>query len=386
MSGLFDKRRRSSREPSLRGAQDDYDPTPMLDDGVTTAPAGGTGGYPASEASYDDDLLPTGGRGARVDIDTGPAFDPYSQPRPDRLDAGRPGPIVLQDSVTGQSLTLVITIMCFLACLTAGTVYMIQQTSDAWLRDIASEVTVQIEAREGVDAQKMVTDVTAFLKRQPGLARVVPMSEAESAKLLEPWLGSLSELGGLPIPRLIAVEVDRAAPASMDALRVELERRFSGASLDDHRQWQKQIQTITRSFALGGLAILCLVAAATMAIIVSATKSSMASNKEIVEVLHFVGATDRFIAREFEKHFLTLGIRAGLVGAACALAVFMSMPVVVWLLGGGSLTAIELQRLVGKGSLDLPGYVLMGIVVVIIAALCMLTSRYGVFRILNSRA
>ena len=38
----------------------------------------------------------------------------------------------------------------------------------------------------------------------------------------------------------------------------------------------------------------------------------MAANRDIVEVLNFVGATDRFIAHEFEKHFLTLGIRAGL--------------------------------------------------------------------------
>ena len=86
-------------------------------------------------------------------------------------------------------------------------------------------------------------------------------------------------------------------------------------TLDDHRRWQQQIRTITRSFALGGLAILLLVGAATTAIIVSATKSAMASNREIVEVLHFVGATDRFIAREFERHFLRLGVRAGIVGA-----------------------------------------------------------------------
>ena len=45
----------------------------------------------------------------------------------------------------------------------------------------------------------------------------------------------------------------------------------------------------------------------------------------------------------------------------------------------------RLRRLVGTGNLDLPGYFLLGIVVVVIAGLCMLTSRYGVFRILNSR-
>ena len=128
-----------------------------------------------------------------------------------------------------------------------------------------------------------------------------------------------------------------------------------------------------------------LVGAATTAIIISATKSSMASNKDIVEVLHFVGATDRFIAREFEKHFLRLGIRAGMVGALLAMMIFLLMPLVMRFLGGGAVTQAELARLVGTGSLDLPGYFLLGIVVVVTAALCMLTSRYGVYRILNSQ-
>ena len=106
----------------------------------------------------------------------------------------------------------------------------------------------------------------------------------------------------------------------------QLGQQFKGVTLDDHRRWQQQIRTITRSFALGGLAILLLVGAATTAIIVSATKSAMASNREIVEVLHFVGATDRFIAREFERHFLRLGVRAGIVGAIWAMFVFLIMP------------------------------------------------------------
>ena len=129
----------------------------------------------------------------------------------------------------------------------------------------------------------------------------------------------------------------------------------------------------------------CSSGAATTAIIVSATRSAMASNREIVEVLHFVGATDRFIAREFEKHFLALGIRAGVVGAACAMAVFFLMPSVMQLLGGGSVTLAELKRIVGTGVLDGPGYLLLALVVVVIAALCMLTSRFGVFRILHSQ-
>ncbi|KAB2915791.1 MAG: ABC transporter permease [Hyphomicrobiaceae bacterium] len=307
-------------------------------------------------------------------------------PRSRRTEKGQTNaPIVPAGSVTGRSLTLVITIMCFLACLTAGAVYIMNQSASAWMRDIASEVTVQIEAKERTDMDKVVADVTRFLSQQHGIATVRALSVADSAQLLEPWLGQTEALKALPVPRLIAIEIDRNTPPNLEALRAALDERFKGVTLDDHRRWQQQIRTITRSFALGGLAILLLVGAATTAVIVSATKSAMASNRDIVEVLHFVGATDRFIAREFERHFLRLGIRAGIVGAVWAMFVFLVMPTVMELLGGGSVTIAEIRRLIGTAALDPPGYFLLGIVVLVIAALCMLTSRIGVYRILNSQ-
>lgn len=324
---------------------------------------------PGAEPAFQDDTL-----------------DPAAKKRAPRRDSVlRHAPIVPAGSVTGRSLTLVITIMCFLASLTAGAVYMMNQSASAWMRDIASEVTVQVEATEGTDVDAVVRDVTLFLSGRPGVRTVKPFGIEESAKLLEPWLGHSDALKNLPIPRLIALEIDRAEPPDVPALKAQLEKQFKNVSLDDHRHWQQQIRTVTRSFALGGLAILLLVGAATTAIIVSATKSAMASNREIVEVLHFIGATDRFIAREFEKHFLRLGVRAGIVGALWAMLVFLALPTLMEVLGGGTVTITEIRRLVGAGSLDLAGFVLLAIVVVVIAALCMLTSRIGVYRILNSQ-
>jgi len=292
--------------------------------------------------------------------------------------------IVPAGSVTGRSLTLVISIMCFLACLTAGAVFMINKSADGWLKDMASEVTVQVEPRGDIETSKAVSDAVAFLTKEPGVTNVKALTLSESAALLEPWLGQADVLSSLPVPRLIALEIDRSSPPDLDALRQRLGTKFQGVTLDDHRHWQRQIRTVTRSFALGGLMILVLVAAATIAIIESATRSSMASHRDIVEVLHFVGATDRFIAREFETHFLKLGIKAGLVGALAACLVFLAAPFLVELIGGQTVTAVELKQLVGSGSLELAGYGLMAFVVIIIAGLCMFTSRLGVYRILNS--
>lgn len=318
------------------------------------------------------------------------AFDPELRPdgvpaRKGRRRSASRAAVVPAGSVTSRSLTLVVAIMCFLACLTAGFVYMVNQSASAWLRDVASEVTVQIEPKEGEDIEKAVRSAAAFLAKQSGIRTVKPLNQDESAALVEPWLGKSDALKSLPIPRLIAIEINRAAPPDLERLRGRLATELPGAILDDHRHWQQQIRTVTRSLALGGLGILMLVGAATTAIIISATRSSMASNREIVEVLHLVGATDRYIAREFERHFLRLGVRAGLVGAGCAMLVFLLMPTGMELLGGNVVTMAEMRRLFGAGVLDLAGYGVLVAVVIVIAALCMLTSRFGVYSILETQ-
>ena len=393
MSGSYDRFSGRPLPPSQATVYDPY-ATPVT--GAPTGPATGSHaqnavpptqnfgppqhGYPATQTAYPDTarLAPP--------LDDAPA-EMYAAPRDS--DRGRKmkqtAPVVPPASVTGRSLTLVVAIMCFLACLTAGAVWMIKQSADAWLKDIASEVTVQVEPKDKVDIEKSVGEVVTFLEKQPGIIDAKPLDLAQSSELLEPWLGSSDALKSLPVPRLIAIEIDRVTPPDLANIGTALGRDFTGVTLDDHRRWQQQIRAVTGSFALGGLAILGLVAAATMAIIVSATKSAMASNREIVEVLHFVGATDKFISREFEKHFLRLGIKAGIVGAGLAMLVFLGMPAIMELLGGGAVSAVEMQRLIGTGSLDPAGYVLLGIVVVIIAALCMITSRIGVYRILHGK-
>ncbi len=73
---------------------------------------------------------------------------------------------------------------------------------------------------------------------------------------------------------------------------------------------------------VAGLAILCLVFVATVLSVIFATRGAMASNGVVVSVLHICGAEDGFIAREFQRHFLLLGLRGGLAGAVLAAVTF----------------------------------------------------------------
>jgi len=294
--------------------------------------------------------------------------------------------IVPSASIAGHALTVVIAIMSFLACLTLGAVYMVNQSANAWVNDLSSEITVELDPVNAADIEKKMTLVALFLAKQKGVTRVRPLTAEDSAKLLEPWLGQSSALEALPIPRLIAVEIDRSNPPDIQVIKTALTQNFEGVTLDDHRRWQAEIRTLTRSAALAGLAMLALVAVATIAVIISATRSAMASNREIIEVLHFVGANERFISREFERHFLGLGVRAGLMGAVAAAIAFLLLPYMMQLLGGSPVTAAEAQRLIGSGELDLKGYLLCVLVVIVVAGICMITSRLGVIRVLRTYA
>ncbi|MEQ1673239.1 MAG: ABC transporter permease, partial [Hyphomicrobium sp.] len=283
MSGSYDRFSGRPPQPNPAGAYDPYgDPVT----GPATARPTGPGAYPAAPYAgapnpgytTTQPAAPAGMTAQQAER-AAPTLDDatrdiYAAPRDG--DRGRKmkttAPVVPPGSVTGRSLTLVVAIMCFLACLTAGAVWMIKQSADAWLKDIASEVTVQVSPQEKTDIEKSVSEVVTFLEKQPGIRSAKPLSLSSSAELLEPWLGSSDALKSLPVPRLIAIEIDRIEPPDLGDVGTALSRDFKGVSLDDHRRWQQQIRAVTGSFALGGLAILALVAAATMAIIVSATK------------------------------------------------------------------------------------------------------------------
>jgi len=122
---------------------------------------------------------------------------------------------------------------------------MVHQSASAWVDDIASEVTIELNPLETTDIEKKMTLVSLFLAKQPGVARVKPMSADESAKLLEPWIGSTAALSALPVPRLIAVEIDRSDPPDIRAIQKALGENFEGVTLDDHRRWQSEIRLIT---------------------------------------------------------------------------------------------------------------------------------------------
>jgi cell division transport system permease protein len=252
-----------------------------------------------------------------------------------------------------------------------------------WESDVSREITIQVRPEPGQNFEGQIARAVEIAREFPGVADVRPYTKEESARLLEPWLGSGTALDELPVPRLIVVRLAPNATPNLDGLRKLLRERVAGASLDDHRAWMDRMRAMTNTTIAVGIGVLILMLAATMLSVAFATRGAMAANRPIVEVLHFIGATDGFIAGQFQRHFLVLGLEGGLIGGAAAIVVFMLAALFgTW--GVGVMGGEQLRMLFGTFVLRFEGYLAIVVLAVLIAMVTALTSRHTVNRTLQT--
>ena len=292
-------------------------------------------------------------------------------------------PLVPGDTIAGRALVTVIAIMTFLASLTAGGAILVGQASRGWNQSVSDEMTIQITPTAGRNMDGDVSAAANIARATAGVANVKTYSREEANRMLAPWLGEGLDLSELPIPRLIAIQAARGGVVDEAALKQKLAASVPSAYLDDHRGWIERLTTMARTLVAFALIVFVLVLTAMALAVAFATRGAMAGSREIIDVLHFVGAEDRFVTRQFQRHFLRLGLRGGLIGGFCAVAAFLlsGMLSAVWTASAGG---EQIEALFGAFSLGFLGYAAIALIAGGIAVLTGVVSRTIVFRHLRS--
>jgi cell division transport system permease protein len=320
-------------------------------------------------------------------IDTGIGADEHDPAESTAIAAEMPlpsfeAPIVPKATIAGRALIAVIAIMTFLASITIGAVMLLRAAAGDWQSDLAREVTIQIRPVSGRDIEADLAKAAAIARAIHGIADVRPYSKQESTQLLQPWLGGLA-LDELPVPRLVAVAIAPGEVPDLGRLRGALAEQVPPASLDDHREFVDHMRVMTRAILAGATAVLALVMIATVLSVTFATRGVMATNRQVIEVLHFIGAKNNFISGHFQRHFLLLGLKGGAIGGGLALLLFALADLANgWLLSsqGGA----QLAALFGTFSIGPAGYAAVLAQIVLTALVTAATSRHTVNRTLDS--
>jgi cell division transport system permease protein len=302
-----------------------------------------------------------------------------TEPAGDEEGPALPSPLVPTDSVAGRSLVIVIAIMTFLAALAAAAALLVSQASVEWRAEASSEASVQLRPTPGRDMEADLKKAAEILQKTAGVREAQIYTKAESEQLLAPWLGQGLDLSELPTPRMIVVKLDPKRRPDLPSLREELAAATPNAVLDDHHIFLEPLGDMARAAVAVSALIFILIVGAMGIAVASATRAAVATNREIVEVLHIVGAADNFIAREFQRRFLALGLRGALIGGGSAIGFLFLARMLTrnWRLTAGG---EQMEAMFGDFSIGPEGFVVILLLASGIALLTGYLSQSIVFR------
>ncbi|MBT3989483.1 MAG: FtsX-like permease family protein [Rhodospirillaceae bacterium] len=287
----------------------------------------------------------------------------------------RQSKLALEKDDSNRFLPWIIAFMVLLATLSVAGMLMLNQISNVFEHSIHDTMTVQIPAAENTIAdERHANEALAALKKVGGVIASKRVPNGEVRKLLQPWLGETAGSEGLPLPQIIDVEVDRSADLTAEKLTTLLTPIMPGTTVDDHSVWLTSLVDTLRSAELIALAIVFLITLATMGTVVFTTRTGMGIHRQTIEVLHFVGAQDEFIARQFATRAFIVGLQGGIVGILLAAPILYLFDYVLKNLEEG---------LLPKASLDISIWISVGFIVPVVAFVAMMTARSTVLKTLK---
>ncbi len=280
----------------------------------------------------------------------------------------------LPDEETHEATRLlpyVMAVMVYLSALALMGSMMLNKGFGDMTESLSNRLTIQITTADAEMRNAQVEEVTALLRKTPGIDYVRKLNEVEIEKLLEPWLGKGNVTDDLPVPAILDVTVSRDLTLNLDAVRGMLAQVSDNIHLDDHQQWLGRFLRLMDMVEYTALGILLLVVLATVCIVIFGTKAGMAENREIIAVMHHLGAQDSMIARAYQSRFMKYGLKGGIIGLVLAFITLVSL--------------IYLSRDLAEGLVRIPELPVVEIAVLLVipflaALISMLTARITVLR------
>ena len=278
-------------------------------------------------------------------------------------------------------LSWITMLMTFVAALTLFASISMNNIINHWNNVISGSLTIQQPTYDltGINreeaALKELTQITELLKQQPFVVNFHVLTNEEMDKLMNPWLGELSQLNELPIPKLVDVKLDKSVPFSLDMFKTELNAIAPYAQVDSHRIWLSNLIDIAGGIQKTILIILTLLILTTAFTVIYTTRSGLLVQSGTLNLLQMMGAKDFTIAFNVAFHAFWKSFLGGIIGF------LFSLPVVLIVI-----TLVESQNdsLLTFGALNKMQWICVCTLPFIVGALAFITALLTAFKKLRA--
>ena len=268
----------------------------------------------------------------------------------------------------------VIAIMMYLTVLAAAAGIVITVMALQVEDELAGRLTVQITAANADTRAAEADAAEAVMRRTANLTDINRVSEAEAAALVEPWLGADLAKADFPIPVLIDARMDGAKAGAAGSLRAAILRVAPSARIESQKNLAAPISRLMRTLAGLALSLVALLAAATGAVVMLTAKGALGNHRNVIEIMHLLGGTDRQISRLFQRRIVLDALFGGIIGLLIAFITIFILQVQIDQSGLGLLSAAGLPWY---------GWIILAILPLAGAGLANLVARMAVGRALR---
>ena len=229
--------------------------------------------------------------------------------------ANKGAELPIDEGYSKTFLRVIVAVSVFLFAITLAGVLSINTMFENTKKQVVSNFTVQVlPLPDYEESRKDLLSVVNFLEHYPDVTQVTTLSDAELKTLLQPWLGQNVDIEMLPIPKLLDVKINHAKQFDYKELAVRLSEISAQASINDHNLWLSRLLKFINSLKTLAVTILIMVAGATIAAIIYAVKTGLNVHREIIQILHIMGAADEYIAMNYVKQISMMSAVAGIIG------------------------------------------------------------------------
>lgn len=224
-------------------------------------------------------------------------------------------------------LIAIVAILVFLAGLAWGVGAGANRMSGRWSQALANELMIEIAVAADVDAQGASPELRAqrvkeILSQYAAVLSIETLERPALQEMLRPWLGDMSSYSELPLPVILKISLRQGHNLNFEDLARKIMREVPGVNVAAHYAWAGEVQTLANMISLISIGVMVLVASISVFQMVLMARARLAMFAQEIEILHTLGASDGFIAREFERQAFALSLVGALLGAIALLGVF----------------------------------------------------------------
>lgn len=289
------------------------------------------------------------------------------------------------DKDEGSSfLILLVGLMTFLGVMALSASFVLSAMTERWDTGLKQSLTIEIPAEKSGDQkglrskdslQELAIKVQEKLNTNKNIASSEILSSEHVKGLISPWLDTDIIGDELPLPALVSVTLKdgQKTKNNLEDLQQAMHIISQNIKVDTHESWLDDLLRFTGTLQFASGLIAFIIGATTIIAIASAIRAKMAVHEREVSLLHLMGSSDQYIARQFQKHAFILSLQ----GAAAGMLAGLLIAFIIGNIGGG-----DAADLIPNFSISASHIVALALIPVLACIIAAITARITVLRAL----